>query len=104
MLQELILQRSIPNANGEDNIRVSRYEEIILNGIEAELNGGDIAKAQTYWEMILKNRLTDILDANGNVVTSVAAQIAALGPIDMTKLKSERRKSLLVKVSECGIY
>lgn len=84
-----------PNANGEDNIRVSRYEEIILNGVEAELNGGDIAKAQTYWEMILKNRLTDIVDTNGNVVTSVAAQIAALGPIDMTKLKSERRKELV---------
>ncbi|MDV7697027.1 RagB/SusD family nutrient uptake outer membrane protein [Chryseobacterium soli] len=84
-----------PNQNGEDNIRISRYEEVILNGIEAELNGGSAAKAQTYWEMILKNRLSDIVDANGNVTTSIAQQIANLGPIDTTKLRSERRKELL---------
>ncbi|QIY91390.1 RagB/SusD family nutrient uptake outer membrane protein [Chryseobacterium gallinarum] len=82
------------NSNGEDNIRISRYEEVILNGIEAELNGGSIAKAQEYWELILKNRLADYKDAQGNVVT-VANQIQALGVIDMTKLKAERRKELV---------
>ncbi|MEI3788289.1 MULTISPECIES: RagB/SusD family nutrient uptake outer membrane protein [unclassified Chryseobacterium] len=89
------IAKKYPNSNGEDNIRISRYEEVILNGIEAELNGGSIAKAQTYWELILKNRLADIVDTNGVVIKSIAQQIAELGPIDMTKLKSERRKELV---------
>lgn len=86
-----------PNQNGEDNIRISRYEEVLLNGIEAELNGGSIAKAQAYWESILKNRLTDILDPNNPnvVIKSVAQQILELGAIDTTKLRSERRKELV---------
>lgn len=86
-----------PNKNGEDNIRISRYEEVILNGIEGELNGGDLTKAQKYWELILKNRLTDILDPNDPtiVIKTVASQISDLGPIDINKLKSERRKELV---------
>ncbi|MDH5035088.1 RagB/SusD family nutrient uptake outer membrane protein [Chryseobacterium cucumeris] len=91
----IFIAAKYPNKNGEDNIRVSRYEEVILNGIEAELKGGDPAKAQGYWELLLKNRLKDIVDAQGNVIKSIAKQIEDLGPIDFDKLKEERRKELI---------
>lgn len=41
---------------GAENIKLVRYEEILLNGAEAELNGGDPAKALTYYNLILTNR------------------------------------------------
>ncbi|MCT2407890.1 RagB/SusD family nutrient uptake outer membrane protein [Chryseobacterium antibioticum] len=63
---------------GADNIKMLRYEEILLNGVEAELNGGDPAKALTYYNQILTNR-----------------GLAAAVSVDMTKLKLERMKELL---------
>ena len=41
---------------GKDNIRVLRYEEILLNGAEAELNGGDATKALDYYNQVITNR------------------------------------------------
>jgi len=45
------------NRTGADNIKMIRYEEVLLNGAEAELNGGDPAKALKYYKEILANRL-----------------------------------------------
>lgn len=63
---------------GADNIKMLRYEEILLNGVEAELNGGSQAKALAYYNEIIKNR-------GLSEVTSV----------DMEALKLERMKELL---------
>lgn len=43
--------------NSFDNIKLVRYEEALLNGAEAELNGGAASKAVTYYNMILQNRI-----------------------------------------------
>lgn len=83
-----------PNPNGEDNIRVSRYEEVLLNGVEAELNGGDPATAKEYWEQILRNRLTSYKDVDGTILT-VDQQLILAGPVTLDRLKLERRKELL---------
>lgn len=45
------------NRTGADNIKMIRYEEVLLNGAEAELNGGSAAKALEYYKLILANRL-----------------------------------------------
>ena len=42
--------------SGIDNVRVCRLEEILLNGAEAELNGGSTSKALDYLNMIARNR------------------------------------------------
>lgn len=66
------------NTVGADNIKILRYEEILLNGIEAELNGGDATKALNYYNQILTNRGLD-----------------AATTVNMTLLKAERMKELL---------
>ncbi len=63
---------------GADNIKMLRYEEILLNGVEAELNGGDPAKAIAYYNMVVTNR-----------------GLSAVTTVDMAMLKSERMKELL---------
>lgn len=63
---------------GADNIKMLRYEEILLNGVEAELNGGDPAKALNYYNQIVTNR-----------------GLAAATTVDMPTLKLERMKELL---------
>ena len=63
---------------GADNIKMLRYEEILLNGVEAELNGGDPAKALNYYNQIVTNR-----------------GLAAATTVDMPTLKTERMKELL---------
>lgn len=80
---------------GADNIKILRMEEIYLNGIEAELNGGSTIKALDYYKQLLGNRLTDIKDANGNVTSSVAQQLLAITSVDMPMVKKERMKELL---------
>ena len=42
--------------NGNENIRIVRYEEVLLNGVEAELNGGSATKALSYYNQIITNR------------------------------------------------
>lgn len=66
------------NAVGADNIKMLRYEEILLNAIEAELNGGSETKALEYYNQIVTNR-----------------GLAAAESVDMTMLKAERMKELL---------
>lgn len=66
------------NAVGADNIRMLRYEEVILNGVEAELNGGSAVKALGYYNEILTNR-----------------GLPAAVTVDMSLLQTERMKELL---------
>lgn len=82
------------NAVGADNIKMLRVEEILLNGVEAEINGGSAAKALEYYKLLLVNRLTDIQGANGSV-TTVADQLKDITSVNMTMLKAERMKELL---------
>ena len=67
-----------PNDQGSDNLKLIRYEEVLLNGVEAELNGGTQAKALQYYNEILTNR-----------------GLAAATSVDMTALKAERAKELI---------
>ncbi|MFN3019997.1 RagB/SusD family nutrient uptake outer membrane protein [Chryseobacterium sp. TY3] len=94
------------NTVGADNIKMLRYEEILLNGIEAELNGGDSTKALNYYKILIANRLLPIpkkdaagnpvLDADGNpVMVSGEEQANAITSVNMTMLKTERMKELL---------
>lgn len=66
------------NIVGADNIKMLRYEEVLLNGVEAELNGGDAAKALTYYNLIVTNR-----------------GLPAATSVTMDMLKTERMKELL---------
>lgn len=66
------------NNVGADNIKMLRYEEILLNGVEAELNGGSATKALTYYNLILTNR-----------------GLPAATTVTMPLLKVERMKELL---------
>lgn len=67
------------NTIGADNIKIVRYEEALLNGVEAELNtGGDPAKALLYYNAIITNR-----------------GLPAATTVDLTMLKKERIKELV---------
>ncbi|QBO57464.1 RagB/SusD family nutrient uptake outer membrane protein [Chryseobacterium salivictor] len=81
------------NRTGADNIKMIRYEEVLLNGAEAELNGGDPAKALKYYKEILANRLGPI--TVGTTVTSVQEQLDAITSVNLNMIKVERRKELL---------
>ena len=67
-----------PNNQGSDNLKLIRYEEVLLNGVEAELNGGDANLALKYYNEILTNR-----------------GLPAATSVDMTALKAERAKELI---------
>lgn len=99
------LRRSLINANnyvtgkytnlsGNDNIKVIRFEEVLLNGIEAELNGGDAAKALSYYKMILKERLDQTTNSDGTVNT-VEEQLKAITSVSLADLKKERARELI---------
>ena len=67
------------NTVGADNIKLIRYEEVLLNAIEAELMpGGDPAKALLYYNQILTNR-----------------GLTAVTSVDLDMLKKERVKELV---------
>ncbi|SKB81509.1 SusD family protein [Soonwooa buanensis] len=91
---------------GADNIKMIRYEEILLNAVEAELKGGDATKALEYYKNLIANRLLPIakkdadgnpvLDAAGNpVMVSGEEQANAITSVDISMLKKERMKELL---------
>ena len=80
---------------GADNVKMLRYEEILLNGVEAELNGGSAAKALTYYKNILRERLADIKDGSGNITQTVQQQMDAITSVNITMLKAERMKELI---------
>ena len=50
------LDGKYPDINGSNNVKIVRYEEIVLDGAEAELSLGNTAKALEYYNMILTNR------------------------------------------------
>lgn len=66
------------NASGADNIKMLRYEEVLLDGVEAEINGGSQATALVYLNQIRQNR-----------------GLAARTTVDMPELKKERARELL---------
>lgn len=66
------------NSVGADNIKMIRYEEVVLNGVEAELNGGDPAKALTYYNSLITQR-----------------GLTAATTVTMDILKKERSRELL---------
>ncbi len=83
------LRRSLINANnfitgkyanisGNDNIKMIRFEEVLLNGIEAELNGGDAAKALAYYNQIITQR-----------------GLTAATSVSLDDLKAERARELI---------
>lgn len=67
-----------PNLEGADNLKIVRFEEVLLNGVEAELNGGSATKALTYYNNIVTNR-----------------GLTGVSTVDMVLLKTERSKELL---------
>ncbi|WHF50493.1 RagB/SusD family nutrient uptake outer membrane protein [Chryseobacterium gotjawalense] len=73
--------------NGFDNIHVLRYEEVLLNGAEAELQpGGSTVNALKYYNLILANRFK----ASTAIPVFVPAVAVTLDDIYM-----ERRKELI---------
>lgn len=85
------------NRTGADNIKIARYEEVLLNGAEAELNGGSAAKALAYYKQILANRLgatTAVVDGV-TVEVSVQQQLDAITSVTLDMIKLERKKELL---------
>lgn len=66
------------NISGNDNIKMLRNEEIILNGVEAELNGGSATKALAYYNALITQR-----------------GLPAATSVDMTILKQERARELM---------
>lgn len=66
------------NITGSDNIKMLRFEEVLLDGVEAELNGGDVSKALEYYNKIRTNR-----------------NLPAAASVDMTELKKERTRELI---------
>lgn len=70
-----------PSLEGADNLKLIRYEEVLLNGVEAEINGGNPDTARKYYNMIITNRGLQAV-SDSQVVT-----------IEMLKL--ERAKELV---------
>lgn len=66
------------NITGSDNIKMLRYEEILLDGVEAELNGGSADDALKYFNEIRTKR-----------------NLPAAASVDMTELKKERTRELI---------
>ncbi|TGN29366.1 RagB/SusD family nutrient uptake outer membrane protein [Empedobacter tilapiae] len=82
------------NNVGADNIKMIRYEEVILDGVEAELNGGNPAKALEYYKLLLAQRLKPITNSDGTVNT-VEDQLKLITSVSVGDLKKERSKELL---------
>lgn len=72
------LDGKYPDVNGSNNVKIVRYEEIILDGAEAEFNLGNTAKALNYYNMILTNR-----------------GLSAASTITLDDIQLERSKELL---------
>lgn len=72
------LNKKFPSLTGANNIKVIRFEEVLLNAAEAELNGGTAANALKYYNMIVENR-----------------GLAAATSVTLSDIKKERSKELL---------
>ncbi|SDE34294.1 RagB/SusD family nutrient uptake outer membrane protein [Riemerella columbipharyngis] len=77
-IDEYYLTGKYTDPSGADNIKFIRYEEILLDGVEAELQGGDAALALKYYNDILTNR-----------------GLSAATSVTLEQLKLERAKELL---------
>ncbi|AQX08582.1 RagB/SusD family nutrient uptake outer membrane protein [Elizabethkingia ursingii] len=53
------LNKKFPGLTGATSIRIVRFEEVVLDGAEAEFKLGNTAKALEYLNMILENRGLD---------------------------------------------
>ena len=53
------LDGKYPDVNGSNNVKIVRYEEILLDAAEAEINLGNAAKALEYYNMIVTQRGLD---------------------------------------------
>ncbi|UHO37988.1 RagB/SusD family nutrient uptake outer membrane protein [Chryseobacterium capnotolerans] len=82
------------NITGSDNIKMLRFEEILLDGVEAELKGGNPATALEYYKQLVSNRWTEYKDDAG-VTHTLAAQLALVTSVDMDMLKEERTRELI---------
>lgn len=56
LLTSRYLNGKYPDITGAGNIKLIRFEEILLNGAEAELNGGSPTKALDYYNKIVQQR------------------------------------------------
>jgi hypothetical protein len=84
-----------PSLEGADNLKMVRFEEVLLNGIEAELNGGDAVKALKYYKNILSNRLDDTTDPNTGAPITLQQRLDGITFVTMDMLKIERSKELV---------
>ncbi|WP_282630192.1 RagB/SusD family nutrient uptake outer membrane protein [Empedobacter sedimenti] len=82
------------NGSGNDNIKMVRNEEVLLNGVEAELNGGSPIKALDYYKTLLRLRLLPIKNADGSE-KSVEDQLLTINSVTMDDLKKERSRELI---------
>lgn len=57
---QYFLDNKFPDLRGGTAVRIVRYEEVLLNGAEAEFKLGNKDQALEYYKMILENRLSDI--------------------------------------------
>lgn len=69
-----------PDISGADNLKLVRYEEVLLNGAEAELpvNGGSQINADDYYNAVSTNR-----------------GLASTSNVTLQNVKDERRRELL---------
>ncbi|MBV8328801.1 RagB/SusD family nutrient uptake outer membrane protein [Chryseobacterium sp.] len=56
LLTSRYLNGKFPDITGAGNIKMVRYEEVLLNAAEAELNGGSAANALTYYNTLIQAR------------------------------------------------
>jgi len=83
-------------ANTFDNIKVVRFEEVLLNGAEAELMpGGDPAKALLYYKAILSNRLTDTYNQDGTINKTLQQQLDEITSVTLANIYQEKKKEFV---------
>ena len=75
---EYYVSGKYPDLEGGDNIKLVRIEEVLLNGVEAELNGGSVELATKYYNEIITKR-----------------GLAAVDTVTIEMLRTERSKELL---------
>ena len=83
-------------ANTFDNIKVVRFEEVLLNGAEAELMpGGDPAKALLYYKAILSNRLTDTYNQDVTINKTLQQQLDEITSVTLANIYQEKKKEFV---------
>lgn len=70
--------QKFPSLKGIGNIKVIRYEEVLLNGAEAALQTGNTATALVYYNLVRQNR-----------------GLAAATSLTLSDIKNERVRELI---------